>query len=100
MGIAVFGIDPASKSAIEVQNRVEARVCWADVAEDEPISGAGQLSGRVARGSTLRKAACGSAFRLFFSAHREVVWVILAHFDRLAAAAFVAVGMWASACVV
>jgi hypothetical protein len=29
-------------------------------------TGSGQLSGRAARGSTFRKAACGSAFRCLF----------------------------------
>jgi hypothetical protein len=38
----------------------------AAVAEDF-ATGSGQLSGRVARGSTFRKAGCGTAFRLFFS---------------------------------
>jgi hypothetical protein len=64
MGIGAFGIDPASKFATE---RKTPKRNLALLYLRIPLPGSGQLSGRVARGSTSRKVACGSAFRLSFS---------------------------------
>jgi hypothetical protein len=65
MGIGAFGIDPASKFATEKRKTPKRKLALLYLRI--PLPGSGQLSGRVARGSTSRKAACGSAFRLFFS---------------------------------
>src|SRR5262249_19901343 len=68
MDIGVFGIDPASKFATEKCKIPKGKLALAGTAVvEDSLPGSGQLSGRVARGSTFRKAACGSAFRLFFS---------------------------------
>jgi hypothetical protein len=64
MGIGAFGIDPASKFATEKRKTPKQKLTLLYLRI--PLLGSGQLSGRVARGSTSRKAACGSAFRLFF----------------------------------
>ena len=65
MGIGAFGIDPASKFATEKRKTPKQKLTLLYLRI--PLLGSGQLTGRVARGSTSRKAACGSAFRLFFS---------------------------------
>src|SRR5262245_52941439 len=68
MDIGVFGIDPASKFATEKCKIPKGKLALAGTAVvEDSLPGSGQLSGRVARGSTFRKAPCGSAFRLFFS---------------------------------
>src|SRR5262245_24189046 len=64
MGIGAFGIGLASKFATEKRKTPKRKLALLYLRI--PLPGSGQLSGRVARGSTSRKAACGSAFRLFF----------------------------------
>ena len=68
MDIGAFGIDPVSKFATEkcITPKWKHALGGAAVAEDS-LPGVSSYPGRVARGSTSRKAACGSAFRLFFS---------------------------------
>jgi hypothetical protein len=79
MGIGAFGIDPASKFATELQSlEIWRKAHRGDgapptVGNTAIITGSGQLSGRVARGSTFRKTACGSAFRLL-SFHTVQGW--------------------------